>query len=598
MRATRPYDGAEMRQMWSAALRTTALLRRLLSYLSAESPMLLLLGSGTAIVQSALLVPIALLVRDMFDTAIPERNAESIIVSGVLILVLYAASAGLGYAARVTAIRTAAGAGVRLRQDVLAKLYTLPESWHDSHRTGDLHSITTQDTERAEAMLATVAGLAIPAAVVAVALVVVALIVSPLLFLTTLIVVPPLLIGARLLLRRMRVRQAAWARSSRRFSAELHLLLRAMLTARAAGSERWELSRGEQRAVELASDYREFGTSAAGVNALQNAIAAAAGTTVLVVGGIAVADHTLTLGDLLAFYAVLALLLRQLHAVGFQSDIVVIGLRSLSEIESLLAIDAASPYGDGGRTMGFRGAVSFAGTSFAYGETPTLRDIDLEISAGERVVIVGPNGAGKSTLVSLLLGLYAPQEGAVCADGIPYGELDIRNLRRQIGVVLQDPVLLPGTIRENIAYASPDAPESAVQAAAAAATADDFIAALPEGYATPVGDEGVGLSGGQRQRIAIARALVGAPALLILDEPTTYLDDDAVHTLMDRLLALPQSPTVLLITHDPHVAAYGERVVELRDGSVVSDTALARGRYDPRSAESEAATDSLTIASE
>jgi ABC-type bacteriocin/lantibiotic exporter with double-glycine peptidase domain len=186
----------------------------------------------------------------------------------------------------------------------------------------------------------------------------------------------------------------------------------------------------------------------------------------------------------------------------------------------------------------------------------------------------------------------------VCADGIPYGELDIRNLRRQIGVVLQDPVLLPGTIRENIAYASPDAPESAVQAAAAAATADDFIAALPEGYATPVGDEGVGLSGGQRQRIAIARALVGAPALLILDEPTTYLDDDAVHTLMDRLLALPQSPTVLLITHDPHVAAYGERVVELRDGRVVSDTALARGRYDPRSAESEAATDSLTIASE
>ncbi len=597
MRATRPYDAAEMRQVWSAGLGTPALARRLFSFLSEESPKLLLLGSATAIVQSALLVPIALLVRDMFDTAIPDRHVGAIVVSGLLILALYAASAALGYAARVTAIRTAAGAGVRLRRDVLSKLYTLPQSWHDTHRTGFVHSIATQDTERAEAMLATVAGVAIPAVVVGLALVVVALIVSPLLFLTTLIVVPPLLIGARLLLRRMRVRQRTWADSSRRFSAELQLLLRAMLTARAAGSEQWELARGEQRASQLASAYRGFGSSAAGVNALQNAIAAAAGTTVLVVGGIAVADHTLTLGDLLAFYAVLALLLRQLHAVGFQSDIVVIGLRSLSEIEALLAIDETSPYGAGGRAIAFHGAVSFAGTSFAYGDTPTLSEIEFAMSAGERVVIVGPNGAGKSTLVSLLLGLYAPQQGTVCADGVPYADLDIRDLRRQIGVVLQDPVLLPGTIRENIAYARPDAPESAVRAAAAAATADDFIAGLPEGYETSVGDEGAGLSGGQRQRLAIARALMGAPALLILDEPTTYLDDDAVHALLDRVLALPQSPTVLLITHDPHVAAYAERVIELRDGRVVRDAQPRQRAWSP-SAASEAATDSLTIASE
>jgi ATP-binding cassette, subfamily B, bacterial len=598
MRATRPYDAAEMRQVWSAGFRTVALVKRLVAYLSDESPALLAIGSATAVAQSVLLIPIALLVRDMFDSAIPHHDTGAIVLDGLVILALYAVSAALGYAARVAAIRTAAAAGTRLRRDVLSKLYTLPQSWHDTHRSGDVHAIGTQDTERAQAMLATVAGVMIPAVVVAVALVVVALLVSPLLFGTTLVVVPPLLIGARLLLRRMRARQERWSQSSRRFSAELQLLLRALQTARVAGSESWELERGGQRASELAAHYRGFGTSVAAVNALQNAIAAAAGTIVLIVGGIAVADHSMTLGDLLAFYAVLALLLRQLHAVGFQSDLVVIGLRSLDDIESLLAIDVPSPYGEGGRSIAFRGAVSLAGVSFAYGETPTLTDVELTIDAAERVVIVGPNGAGKSTLVNLLLGLYAPQAGAVRADGLPFDELDIRELRRQIGVVLQDPVLLHGTIRENIAYAQPDATDDDVRTAAATATAADFIEALPQGYATPVGDEGAGLSGGQRQRIAIARALMGTPALLILDEPTTYLDDRAVHALLDRLLASEQAPTVLLITHDPHVAAYADRVVELRDGRVVSDARRRDRGYRGESAASDAATDSLTVASE
>jgi ABC-type multidrug transport system fused ATPase/permease subunit len=454
-------------------------------------------------------------------------------------------------------------------------------------------------------MLATVAGLALPAAVVAVALVVVALIVSPILFLTTLIVVPPLLFGARLVLRRMRTRQQRWALSSRAFSAQLQLLLRALITTKAAGAESWELRRRAQHAGELAEDYRAFGAALAGVNALQNAIAATAGTAVLVIGGIAIARHTMTLGNMLAFYAVLALLLRQLHAVGFQSDVVIIGLRSLIDIESLLGIGAEAPYSGGGRALKFRGGISIEHVSFAYedvdepastgGRSPVLRDVDLAIDPSERLAVVGPNGAGKSTLVNLLLGLYEPQRGSLRAGGVPYRELDMRHLRQQIGVVLQDPVLLPGTIRENIAYANPDASDAAVRAAAETATAADFIDALPQGYWTPVGDEGVGLSGGQRQRIAIARALMGSPSLLILDEPTTYLDEAAVLALMARLLALPHAPTVLLVTHDPQVATHAERVIELRDGRVVSDVRVAGRGYESASA---AVTRSLTVASE
>jgi ABC-type bacteriocin/lantibiotic exporter with double-glycine peptidase domain len=565
----------EMRQVWSSGVRGLKLMRRLLRYLTHESVALFVLGGATAILQCLLLVPIALIVREMFDTAIPHQDVGAIVTSGVVILALYATSAALGYVSRVAAIRMAVAAGRHLRLDVLAKLYSLPHSWHDTNLAGEVHSIAVRDTERAETMLATLAGMALPATVVAVALVVVALLISPILVLTALAVVPALLFVARILVRRMRRQRRQWATTSRNFSAQLQLLLRAMPTTRAAGAESTEIDRGAQRAGDLARDYRAFGVSTAAVYALQNAIAATAGTAVLVVGGIEVAHHNMTLGDLLGFYAVLGLLLRQVHTIGFQSDVVMIGLQSLADIESLLAIDASAPYGEGGLRLEFRGGISVAGVNFAYEDDPVLTEIDLAIAPSERVTVVGPNGAGKSTLVNLLLGLYKPQSGVLKADDIRYDELDIRHLRRQIGVVLQDPVLLPGTIRENIAYAKPDASDSAIREAAEVANASGFIEALPNGYSTRVGDEGAGLSGGQRQRIAIARALLGSPALLILDEPTTYLDEAAVSALMARLLALPHAPTVLLVTHDPQVANHAERVIELRDGNVVSDAQLA-----------------------
>src|SRR3954452_13912708 len=166
---------------------------------------------------------------------------------------------------------------------------------------------------------------------------------------------------------------------------------------------------------------------------------------------------------------------------------------------------------------------------------PVLHDLDLEIRPSERVAVLGPNGAGKSTLVSLVMGFYRPHSGRLLADGVPFDELDIRHLRRQIGVALQDPVLFPGTIRENIAFGHPGATDAEVAAAAEAATAAAFIERLSSGYETRIGDEGVGLSGGQRQRVAIARAVLGAPGLLVLDEPTTYLDEDGVAELIEKL---------------------------------------------------------------
>jgi ABC-type bacteriocin/lantibiotic exporter with double-glycine peptidase domain len=313
----------------------------------------------------------------------------------------------------------------------------------------------------------------------------------------------------------------------------------------------------------------------AALAAVQAAVGAVAGAVVLIVGGVAVARGSMKIGDLLAFYAVMAILIRQLQVIASGFSTATIGAECLRRLEGLLATPLDDPYPSGRRALDFSGAIALEHVTFSYGSTPVIQDLAIAIAPSEIVAIMGPNGAGKSTLVSLIVGLYRPQTGRVLADGVPFDELAIGTFRRQIGVVLQDPVLLPATIRENIAYGRPDATDDEVRAAAVTATAATFIDRLPAGYETRVGDEGIGLSGGQRQRIAVARALLGEPALLLLDEPTTYLDEAGAAALMANLERLPRSPTVVIVTHDPHAAAHADRTIELRDGRVASDSAAA-----------------------
>jgi ATP-binding cassette, subfamily B, bacterial len=231
------------------------------------------------------------------------------------------------------------------------------------------------------------------------------------------------------------------------------------------------------------------------------------------------------------------------------------------------------------------GRVRFDDVTFGYDPgRAVLEHVDIEAGPGERVALVGSSGSGKSTLVNLLLRLYEPQAGRVLVDGRDLREYTLESLRSQVAVVLQDTVLFAASVRENIAYGNPEAPPEEVEKAALLANAHDFIQAMPDGYDTVVGERGVTLSGGQRQRIAIARAAIRRAPVLILDEPTTGLDDKNARQVTDALENLATGSTTFLVTHDLRQVARADHIVYLEGGRVVergSHESLLRsgGRY-------------------
>jgi ATP-binding cassette subfamily B protein len=225
---------------------------------------------------------------------------------------------------------------------------------------------------------------------------------------------------------------------------------------------------------------------------------------------------------------------------------------------------------------GLRGAVAFENVSFEYEPgRPVLRGINLDVEPGGHVALVGASGNGKSTLVGMILRLYDPSRGSVKIDGRDIREYTLDSLRAQISVVMQDTILFAASARDNIAYGAPNATDEEIIAAARLANAHDFIEALPEGFDTVLGERGATLSNGQRQRIAIARAAIRHAPILILDEPTTGLDEENEHAVMEALQRLMVGRTTFLITHKLAHAQLADKVMVLENGRIVE-----QGRYD------------------
>jgi ATP-binding cassette subfamily B protein len=226
-----------------------------------------------------------------------------------------------------------------------------------------------------------------------------------------------------------------------------------------------------------------------------------------------------------------------------------------------------------------RGDVTFDDVSFSYSaDRVALRGVSLQVAAGARVGIAGSTGAGKSTLVSLLLRLYDPTDGRILLDGVDLRDFNLRDLRNQFAIVLQEPLLFSTTVAENIAYGKPEATEDEIVAAATAANAHDFIVRLPDGYETEVGERGAALSGGERQRISLARAFLKDAAILILDEPTSSVDVRTEAIILEAMERLMQGRTTFMIAHRLSTLDICDVRLYLEHGELVSPTAASSQR--------------------
>jgi ATP-binding cassette subfamily C protein LapB len=243
-------------------------------------------------------------------------------------------------------------------------------------------------------------------------------------------------------------------------------------------------------------------------------------------------------------------------------------------IDRMMQAESERP--DGRRYLArdrLEGRISFHKVSFTYpgSSEPSIDSMNFEIAAGEKVAILGPIGSGKSTLARLILGLYQPASGAVRVDGTDIRQIDPGDLRRNVGSALQDAWLFTGTLRENITLGAMHASDAEVLEAATVAGVEDFAARLPDGYDLVVGERGEGLSGGQRQSVALARALVGRPPVLLLDEPTSAMDVMTEKAVIQRLKDHAADRTLVVITHRPSLLELVDRVIVLGQGKVVAD---------------------------
>jgi ABC-type bacteriocin/lantibiotic exporter with double-glycine peptidase domain len=519
--------------------------------------------------QTAVLLPVAYIVKSIFDQEIPRGETHAIILSGALALGLYALNTLLVIAAREMILRATKSSVVTLRARLLDHLYDLPRSWFRARETGRIHAMLVWDTDLVDRMLIQFLTQTAPAIVVGAALAAVATVFDPLLTGVLGIVVLAMSVVHRIVGARLRRRLAAFQRAFETYVADTHQALTAIDAARIHAVLPWERERRTPHIDRVESAARPLLRIQGLHMAVQGSLLASSAVLVLVAGGVAVAEHTLTLGGLLAYYAIVALLLRQITPAIVGAPVILAGRDALERLEAFLAEQVEQPY-QGGVARSFDGDLRLEGVSFAYGEHLVLDHVDLAIEPGEHLVLVGANGAGKSTLLALLLGVERPHTGRVLADGVPFDAIDVVQLRSRIGVVAQEPVLVRGSIAENIAWGRVDPASEEVSAAAWVAMASEFIERLPDGYDTMLGDGGSGLSGGQRQRVAIARALVGSPAVLLLDEPTNHLDRAAIGAIIDRLVHLPNRPGIVSVTHDRSLIAIADRVVSLERGRITS----------------------------
>jgi ABC-type multidrug transport system fused ATPase/permease subunit len=287
-------------------------------------------------------------------------------------------------------------------------------------------------------------------------------------------------------------------------------------------------------------------------------------------GAALILKDVMTVGALTVYLSYLTKFFKPVKDLATTTNAIAQAAVGVERVQAILETDTILPErSDGAEPRFLKGEIVFDHVAFGYSaDTPVLTDVSFKIEPGQMVGVVGPTGSGKSTVVSLIPRFYDPTKGAVKIDGRDVRDYKVNPLREQIGYVLQDTVLFRGTILQNIAFGRPNATREEIVAAAQLANADEFIARMPKGYDTMVGERGSTLSGGQRQRIGIARVMVRNSPILLLDEPTAALDSESEKAVIEALERLMKGRTVITIAHRLSTIRDADKIIVISGGVV------------------------------
>ncbi|HKQ41397.1 MAG TPA: ABC transporter ATP-binding protein [Pseudonocardia sp.] len=547
-------------------------LRRLLPYVRPHRAALI--GSGVAALTATLAgLAIPLVTRAIVDGPVARGELDTLpwLVLGVL--AFGALEAGLILLRRLLVAGPANQVEATMRADLYAHLQRLPVSFHDRWASGQLLSRATSDLTTIRWFVMFSGIFLVVNALTVVVGVGVLVWLSPWLGLVIAVIAGPLTVTTLALERR-------YSRAARRSQDQVGDLATVVEESVLGVRVLKSLGRGRRLTARFVADARGLrGTELTKVRLLaalwtvvvlvpEGAIA-----VILGLGAYGVADGTLTLGTLVAAATVVTYLYWPVESLGWllaEASNAAGATARLFEVRDIppAITDPPRPVALGA----VRGELVLEGVRFRYpgAERETLRGVDLVVRPGETMALVGATGSGKTTLTALVPRLHDASGGRVLVDGVDVRDVALRELRRVVATAFEDPVLISASVRENVALGQPDAPDDQVWAALRVASADGFVAALPWGLSTRIGEQGLSLSGGQRQRLALARAVLGRPPVLVLDDPLSALD---VHTEAEVEAALRRvlgGVTALVVAHRPSTVQLADRVAMLRDGVIAA----------------------------
>ena len=478
---------------------------------------------------------------------------------------------------RLVAGRVSLGVEYDLRNRMYAHLQSLELAFFDGQQTGQLMSRSTVDLQSVRFFLGYGLVFMMQAAITILVAAVVMLALNPLLALVALAPTPFVIWIAFEYGRRNRPATQEVQQRIAELTAEAEENVSGVRVVKAFAQEQRQLARF-RRAVRRVFDQSMISTRLRAFYSPFISFLPQLGlAALLLVGGRQAINGTITPGEFVAFYGYVLMLtgpMRMLGmALGMAQRAVASGARVFEVLDReprLVAPPDAPSLPEG------RGRVELRDVTVAYdGGEPVLRHVDLDVEAGRTVALVGGTGSGKTTLVGLIPRLYDVQSGSVLIDGVDVRDVEVASLRRQIALVSDDAFLFSATLRENIAYARPDASDREVDDAARRAGLAELVSELPDGYETLVGERGLTLSGGQRQRVAIARALLAEPRILILDDATSSVDATTESLIKGALREVMEGRTTFVIAHRLSTIALADEVAVLEDGRVA-----ARGTHD------------------